>query len=57
MPEISLKCSGIVSPVGKRVATGVSEHVRMGFKPKLRFETCALDHAGETSRCERRAPF
>jgi hypothetical protein len=49
--------TGIVSPVGKRVTTGVSAHVGMGLKPKLRFETCALDHAGETSRCERRAPF
>jgi len=44
-------------PVRQGVAAGVPQHVRMGFKAEPRACPCALDHAGETGRRERRAPF
>ncbi len=57
MPEVSLKRSGIMPLIGKRVATGVPEHVRVCLEPKLGLGARPLDHAGEASGGERRAPL
>ena len=33
MPEVGLQRSRIMPPVGKGIAAGVPEHVRVGFEP------------------------
>ncbi len=57
MAEISLKGPCVMTSVGQRVAARMAEHVRMGFECELGSSSASLDHAGEPSRGERRAPF
>jgi hypothetical protein len=57
MAQVSLHGSGVVPLVGERVATGVSEHVRMGLEAPTRLSASPLNHAGEASGAEGRSAF
>ena len=45
MPEISLDRSSIVTVIGELIATGMPQHVSMGFDAKLSHRNCPLDRA------------
>ncbi len=47
----------VVALVGQRVAAGVPQHVRVRLEAELGLGPCPLDHAGEASGGERRAPL
>ena len=53
MAEPSLDRPGVVALVGKGVAAGVAQHVRMGLEIEAGAGGGALDHPGEASRGER----
>ena len=52
MSEIGLQRPSIVSPVRQRVAAGMPQHVRVGFKAELGLGTSTLDHTREPGRAE-----
>jgi hypothetical protein len=43
VPEVSLQRPRVVASVRQRVATGVAQHVWMGFEGQLRPLACSLD--------------
>lgn len=55
MTEIRLQGARVVSVVRELVAACVPQHVRMHLEAQLGLPTQPLDHAGKTSRAERRA--
>jgi hypothetical protein len=55
MSQPALDRPGVVALVGKRVAAGVAQHVRMGLELQAGTIRGALDHASEACRGERRA--
>src|SRR5271154_2120973 len=57
MAERSLDCPGVVALVGKGVAAGVAEHVRMGLEIEAGAGCGALDHPGKAGRRERGSPL
>ena len=54
MAQLSLHRPSIVALVGKRIATGVAQHVRVSLQPESSLHTSTLDHSRKTSRRERR---
>jgi hypothetical protein len=53
--EPSLDGTGIVTLVGKGIATGVAEHVRVGLERKTSGLGGPFNHPSEAGRCERGA--
>jgi hypothetical protein len=54
--EVSLHGSGVVALVGKRVAAGMTRHVRVRSSGQDAFDPGALDHAGGACGAERTPP-
>jgi len=55
--EVGLQGAGVVALVGQRVATGVSQHVRVRLERQLGLPARPFDHAGEASRTKRSPAF
>jgi hypothetical protein len=55
--KVDLQGAGVMAFVGKGVAAGVPEHVRVRLEPQLGFGACALDHSGEACGREWCSPF
>ena len=51
--KIRLQRPGIVTTVGKRVAAGMPQHVRMRLEAKLRLGPSSFEHSGEARGGER----
>jgi hypothetical protein len=54
MAEPALNSPGVVPLVGKSVAAGVAQHVRVGLQLQAGTGGSPLDHSGEAGRGERR---
>jgi hypothetical protein len=57
MAEPSLNCPRVVALVGKGVAAGVAEHVRVCLQVEAGSGSRPLDHPGKAGRRERGSPL